>query len=66
MTRRHLTFLGFEVASLAAAAIGLGLMVKGNFEGKNAVWGLLSLGIGTAGFLVTRWLRRECNIRFRR
>ncbi len=66
MTKTKIAFMGAETGSAIAAVAGAILMIVANFEGERALWGLLLVGAGIAGFLATRFVRRESGIRYRR
>lgn len=54
-------FLVAEVVAAATATAGVLLMLHHEFEG-NAVLGLLLTGAGLTAFLLSRYIRFECNI----
>ncbi len=66
MTKTKIAFMGAEIGSAIAAVAGAILMIVGNFDSETALWGLLLIGAGIAGYVATRFVRRESGIRYRR
>lgn len=55
-----------EVGTATAAIAGLVVLLAANFEGSEALWGVLLLAAGLAAFLAVRYVRKESGIRYRR
>jgi hypothetical protein len=60
------TFIAAEVGSAVAAIAGFFLLLAANFDGAEALWGVLLLAAGLAAFLAVRYVRRESGIRYKR